>query len=396
MNDRVRSYARPEPAAKAAPHSLHLADPGPLATKESFLARARRTVTPPSLQDSAPLGTKVRLTDPRLAYHGALLPLETDDFTRGVRLARTMLVKNLYDSPGRSPNFAVDGPRLAGKSLLAARIGFAFQGLIDHHFPADADRHPVVYIHVPHDRSDALHWSLPFAEYFGLEHSRSPETMNHRSVDMTGPITRVMERAGTRLVIVDGIEYVRDNERQTAFDYLFQLQDALPRITFLFCGIGAQEILHHALGDHRSKAPAAGVDTLEPQGIPTLWVRPVPYTAAEPDQWCNVLDDAEKSLRLYKHQPGTPVQLAAYLHARTDGSMHALNQLCQAAQTSILQQTEAIDRELLETILTGYSDPTYNCLPALAEPATGDQDHHGSPDQAKPMEPDSHTEEPGL
>ncbi|GAA4980457.1 hypothetical protein GCM10025734_84090 [Kitasatospora paranensis] len=97
MNDHVR--ARPVPAAKAATHPLHLADPGPLATKEGFLARARRTVTPPGLQDSAPLGTKVRLTDPRLAYHGTLLPLETDDFARGVHLARTMLVKNLYDSP---------------------------------------------------------------------------------------------------------------------------------------------------------------------------------------------------------------------------------------------------------------------------------------------------------
>jgi hypothetical protein len=80
--------------------------------------------------------------------------------------------------------------------------------------------------------------------------------------------------------------------------------------------------------------------------------------------------------------------------------MHALNQLlCQAAQTSILHQTEAIDRKLLETILTGCNDPTYDCLPALAGPATGDQDNHGNngaPDQAKPMEPDSSTEEPDV
>jgi hypothetical protein len=378
------------------PTPPHLIDPGPLATKEGFLARARRSIVLPHLDDSAPPAS-VQLSDPRLVYHGDMPPLETFDSSRGLNLAKKMLVKNLFTTPGRSPNFAIDGPRLAGKSLLAAQIGFAFQGMVDQSYPEAEDRHPVVYIHVPHDRTDALHWSLPFAQYFGLEHSRSPETMNHRPVDMTGPITRIMQRSATRLVIVDGIEYLKDSERQIAFDYLFRLQDELPKVTYLFCGIGAQQILHHALGDHRSDAPAPGSDKLRPLNVPTLWVRPVPYTAAEPDQWYTLLNDAEANLRLRKHQPGTLLRLAAYLHQRTDGSMHALNQLLSlAAQTSILEKTETIDRDLLDSILTGYNDPQFDCLPALVHPTTEESDSDGAQVPTEPGQPEEDTPRPGA
>ena len=46
----------------------------------------------------------MRLTDPRLAYHGALLPLETDDFTRvlnvnllGVFLCTRFVAKHMIE-----------------------------------------------------------------------------------------------------------------------------------------------------------------------------------------------------------------------------------------------------------------------------------------------------------
>ncbi len=331
MNDTTGSLTTPAPAGAKLLTSGPF-DPGPLTTKEGFRARARRTNSPPDLQDCAPFGTKVTLSDPRLIYHGQLLPVETDDVDRGLKQARGLLLQNLTPGDGRGPNFVVDGPRLSGKSLLAALIALGFHTLVEKLSGPDRDRHPVVYINVPHDRSDDLHWSLPFADFLGVEHSRSPETMNHRPVDMTDPIVRIMQRARTRLVVIDGVEYIRSSERQTAFDYLLRLQDRLPRVTFLFCGIGAREIVRAGYGDRRSQAPAAGTVGPRPHSaVPTLWVRPVPYTKAEPDQWHKVLRLVEGNLRLYKHEPETLLGLAAYLHKRTDGSMHALNQLiCQA------------------------------------------------------------------
>ncbi|BAJ25866.1 MULTISPECIES: AAA family ATPase [Kitasatospora] len=360
MNDTTRQGTAPAPAGTS-PLPGGPFDPGPLTTKEGFRAQARRTYGPPDLQDCAPLGTKVTLSDPRLVYHGRLLPVVTDDVGAALKQARRLLVKNLTTGNGRGPNFVVDGPRLSGKSLLAALIALGFHALVDELYGPDPDRHPVVYINVPHDRSDDLHWSLPFADFLGIEHSRSPETMNHRPVDMTEPIVRVMQRAGTRLVVVDGVEYIRSSERQTAFDYLLRLQDRLPRVTFLFCGIGAREIIRAGYGDHRSQAPAAGTHAPRPHiAFPTLWVRPVPYTDAEPEQWHRVLGKVEENLRLYKHKPGTLRDLAAYLHGRTDGSMHVLDQLiCQAAQASILEGTEEIDKDLLDSVLTGYDDPAH-------------------------------------
>ncbi|WP_327380524.1 TniB family NTP-binding protein [Streptomyces sp. NBC_01207] len=360
MNDATRQRTAPTPAGASLLPSGPF-DPGPLTTKEGFRTQARRTSRPPDLQDCAPLGTKVTLSDPRLVYHGRLLPVETDDVAIAMNQARRLLLKNLTPGNGRGPNFVVDGPRLSGKSHLAALIALGFHALVEKSYGPDPDRYPVVYINVPHDRTDDLHWSLPFADFLGIEHSRSPETMNHRPVDMTEPVLRIMERARTRLVVVDGVEYIRSSERQTAFDYLLRLQDKLPGITFLFCGIGAREIVRTGYGDHRSQAPAAGTHGPRPHsGFPTLWVRPVPYTEADSEQWHRVLGKVEENLRLYKQEPGVLRNLAAYLHGRTDGSMHVLDQLiCQAAQASILEGTEKIDKDLLDSILTGYDDPAY-------------------------------------
>ncbi|MFB7379797.1 hypothetical protein ACFC6U_26160 [Kitasatospora purpeofusca] len=83
-----------------------------------------------------------------------------------------------------------------------------------------------------------LHRSPPFANFPGVEHSRAPKTMNHRPVDTTEPVVRTMRRAGTWLIVVDGVEYIRLSEQQAAVDYLLRLQDSVPRVTFLFCGIG--------------------------------------------------------------------------------------------------------------------------------------------------------------
>ncbi|GGU30069.1 hypothetical protein [Streptomyces violascens] len=109
---------------------------------------------------------------------------------------------------------------------------------------------------------------------------------------------------------------------------------------------------------HLGHAPAPGTQAIPAHSpVPVLWVRPGPYTRAQPDQWQSVLAATENNLRLH-HQPGTLVKLAAYLHRRTQGYMPTLHQLiCQAAQAAIEDGTETITLDHLDTLHTGHHDP---------------------------------------
>lgn len=335
--------------------------PGRLTTKEGWSAYAHRILEAPDLQDCAPLGTIVGDNDRRMLYHGEMLPVDTPDLGDGLLDARRILRVNRRRTAGRRTNIVIDGHRGAGKTLLLCTIGRAIQGMAELE-PGAEERIPVVYIDVPLERDDTLHWSLPFADFLGIEH-RTPASMREqpsgkgvqeeRSVDMTKAVTRVMAAAGTELILVDNIHQLSEPERAVAFEYFFTLQDQT-RASFIFCGIGAREVVHAAYQQHHSKLPRKG-DTIDSE-LPVLWVGPVPYN----EDWISVLKRIEEDLRLYKHQPGTLTTpaMAQYLHKRTGGGyMDTLNLLiCQAAQLAIEDGTEAITRETLDQIRAGRGD----------------------------------------
>lgn len=74
---------------------------------------------------------------------------------------------------------------------------------------------------------------------------------------------------------------------------------------------------------------------------------PFPYQ----QEWAALVATLEAALRLHHHRPGTLTTLDKYLHQRTGGMIGSLSHLIRAAAlTAVLDQTEAIDRELLDRI----------------------------------------------
>ncbi|MFE1367220.1 AAA family ATPase [Streptomyces anulatus] len=328
-----------------------------LTTREGWDAAATRTLQAPDLADCAPKGTRVGPRDPRLMYHGEMLPVITPALRRGLLDARRQLRKNRFSSVGRSTNMIIDGDRGTGKTTLLVQIGRGFQGLIEADLGPDANRIPVIYLSVPPERETNLHWSLPFAEFLGLNHTLNAADRTRRPADMTEPVAHVMAHARTQLVLVDGVDRIRDNEITGAFDYFEALQDRT-RATFVFCGTGAREIVHDARNSKRRKSLPAGIKGKTSfSDLPVLWAGAIPYG----DDWHSCVQGFEEDLRLHDHQPSTLVKLSRYLHKRTGGYIDSLNDLiCQAAQEAIetahLTGTEAITRKLLDDIRIGRGD----------------------------------------
>lgn len=349
---------RPLPGALAEARTAQDPNTLLLSTREGFDAFVHRIIVAPDLQDCAPMGTVPAPGDPRMSYHAEMLPVMTPGLRRGLLDARRMLRAGQSRAIGRPLTAVIDGDRGAGKSTLLALIGRGHQGLIEKMSGPDPDRIPVIYINVPANRDSTLHWSLPFAEFLGLDHTRpvGRGREDYRSTDMTIAITHVMRHSSTRLVLIDGVERIRESELRTAFDYFQALQDQT-QATFIYCGTGACDIVQDARNDSRRAAlplTSAGRRPGYDSELPVLWVNRIPYSPKDPAEWESVVGAFDDDLRLFKHTKGSLVSLSEYLHQRTGGYIDSLNHLiCQAAQEAIDNGTEALTRDLLDDINIG-------------------------------------------
>lgn len=332
-------------------------DPPLLTTQEGWNLTASRRLAPLKRADWAPKGTKVGPRDPRLMYHSEMLPVVTPALWRGLLDARRELRRNRFLSVGRATDMIIDGDRGTGKSTLLVQIGRGFQGLIESDLGPDPNRIPVVFVTTPPERENNLHWSLPFAEFLGLNHTLNANDRTRRTADMTEPVAHVMRQARTRLVLIDGINRIEDNEITAAFSYFEALQDRT-NVTFIFCGTGAREIVHEARYDKRRKnLPDVVKGKTYFSDLPVLWAGVIPYG----EDWHSVVQGFDEDLCLYDHKPGTLLKLSRYLHQRTGGYIASLSNLvCQAAQEAIVTAaetgTEAVTKQLLDDIRIGLGD----------------------------------------
>lgn len=69
------------------------------------------------------------------------------------------------------------------------------------------------------------------------------------------------------------------------------------------------------------------------------------------EQWQALIAALEASLRLHQHAPGSLIELAGYLHHRSNGMIGSLLRLVRAAAVqAVLDGSEAITRATLESI----------------------------------------------
>ncbi|WP_416972248.1 ATP-binding protein [Streptomyces sp. 4F14] len=345
-----------KPVGSASPPALFTPlDPELLTVRAGLMDFVHRRLEPPDLQDCAPQGTKVTDTDPRMMYHGELLPVSTPDVTRGLKDARRALRTNRFRPVGKRMSMIIDG--CAGKTTLLLQIARAYQGILELERRPDDEWTPVVYINVPPRHEHNLDWSLPFADFFDMDHTINLDKRTYRSTDMTEPVVHAMRESRTSLILIDGINRIHDNDLAAAFDYFDCLQARL-RVSIIYCGRGATDIVNEGLHNRRRGERPRTSEQFR-STLPVMWIRPIPFSEGDEEDWRSVLLRYDKNLRLYNHVPGAEalLEFEEELHERTGGYMDTLDQLlCQTAQQAIEDGTEAITKELLDDMLVGRTD----------------------------------------
>lgn len=76
-------------------------------------------------------------------------------------------------------------------------------------------------------------------------------------------------------------------------------------------------------------------------------------------EWKSLVAAMEGTLRLHRHNAGALVAEAKYLHQRTGGMIGSLAHLIRsAAIRSMLDESESVTRELMDTVLIDYAAQT--------------------------------------
>lgn len=201
-----------------------------------------------------------------------------------------------------------------------------------------------------------MDWSLPLADFFGMDHTVNIDKRTYRSTDMTEPVIHAMRESRTSLLLVDGIDRIHDSDLTGAFDYFDCLQARL-RLSVIYSGRGATDIVNEGLHNRRrSERPRTSEQFRS--SLPVMRINPIPFHAGQEEGWRTVLRAYDSNLRLYDHEPGSLLDLEEELHERTGGYMDTLDQLiCQTAQQAIEDETEAITKEALDDMFVGRNDP---------------------------------------
>ncbi|BFV54928.1 hypothetical protein KCMC57_up63560 [Kitasatospora sp. CMC57] len=334
-------------------------EPELMTIRSGWDAGVRCPVVAPDLQDCAPAGTKLGEDDPRVLYHASLGLVATPDVERGLKVARRLLRVNRGCVQARVHG-AVDGERGTGKTALAHLIGRGHQGRIEQLYGIDPNRIPVICVNAPPSRDDAVNWSAQIAVFLGWDLYRRDVDGKAllRMKDWTGPVVHVMRASRTRLILVDGVDRLRNSDIQPTFDF-FDFLAAEIGLTVFWCGTGAREILHEARGE-RSPALPRPTDTRHTptprNSVPTLWVNPLPYS----EVWGRTLHGFDEKLRLHHHKRQGLLEHAALLYRMTEGRMeHLAPLISMAAQIAIEDGTEAITAETLEEAADFLDHPTF-------------------------------------
>lgn len=315
----------------------------PLSTRQGWTSFARQTAPQPpellAVEDRKRLDRlELELYDEaRQQHHCQLLLVATPDIRRIAGTGSKLVMHNRRKQLGRR-GLLVSGASGTGKSTSITQLGKKFQIDIERRWPSDPDRIPVVYIVVPPDAGPKS-LATEMARFLGLPvgHHDNPQQVAHA-------VSEVMGKVGTGMVLVDEIHRLdlTTKKGKDASDQLKYFFDTIPA-TFVYAGLDLEE-----------SNLFSGVRGRQILGrfVP-IRTGPFAYrTEADKQDWIKLVATMEQTLRLHRHKPGTLVEQAAYLHARTGGMIGSLDQLIyDAANDAITDGAERITKAHLEGVL---------------------------------------------
>lgn len=316
----------------------------PLATKEgwaSFTAQAATSAAPrllPAADFERLDGLEREVYNAaRQDYHSTLLLVATPDIKKIITTGSKLLINNRGKQLGRR-GLLVSGASGTGKSTSITQLGKKFQIETERRTGVGGDRVPVVYIVCPADATPKM-LATEMAIFLGLPVAErdSPQSVAHT-------VAAVMRRVGTGLVLVDEIHrlYLSGKRGRDASDQLKYFFDTISA-TFVYAGLDLAET---GMFDGVRGRQIAG------RFIPVT-TGPFTHRGADAQRdWAKLVATMEQALRLHRHKPGTLIELAPYLHARTGGMIGSLDQLIHdAANDAIADGTERITKNHLDEVI---------------------------------------------
>jgi len=95
------------------------------------------------------------------------------------------------------------------------------------------------------------------------------------------------------------------------------------------------------------------------------------------DEWRSMVATMEQALRLHRHEPGSLVAQARYLHQRTGGLISSLSHIVRAtAICAIAEGSEQITRGLLDGIVVDHA--TESAAPKPPRPREAASERRGA------------------
>jgi hypothetical protein len=276
----------------------------------------------------------------RIAWLAADVVLETKDTKALERQTRITLARNAAQTATARRGLALSGAAGLGKSTAALLIGKRHEKRMQAKTGrGDANHAPVVYAVVPPGTTPKM-MMLAFANWLGLI-VRNKSTAQ----DITEQVVAGLRDLGTTLVIVDEVHNLKTNssigaEAASALKAFSERLDA----TFLYAGIDL--LTSDLFAGHMGRQIKARmiVHEMSPYGY---------GSQAQRDEWTELVLGLESLLPLAKHREGSLEAHTTYLYDRTGGSIGSLRALLSdAAIAAIQEESEKVDRQLLDSIKT--------------------------------------------
>ncbi|NEC91089.1 TniB family NTP-binding protein [Streptomyces sp. SID12501] len=307
-----------------------------------------------------------RLNRDRNRYHSALVLAWTPAVQHFETEITELLAANEMAPPGARLGLLIDGPPTVGKSTLVKMIGRKFEQDLREDFPERFAPErlgvyvPVVYISLT-DQVTPKQISIAIARYLSTSTSGTKDTIDDR-------VLTALTACGTQLIIFDDLHFLDCSlkDGRASNDHIKFLANHAP-CTIIGTGVDLEDSPLLSEGgptgpvkrNARVKSPPSSGPRTQTAG--RFSRQELNAFALDSEQhileWVGVIHSLEKVLALYNHEDGSLTRKHwRYLHERTNGSIAGLHALIRRSAVRAVQQgTEAITREIMDSIVLSYA-----------------------------------------
>ncbi|MFP8962588.1 TniB family NTP-binding protein [Streptomyces nanhaiensis] len=328
------------------------ADDGPFEPVTTWVGWERYVQSAPAGEEAEDSGWS---TEERLDYHSRFVVVATPAMEQVKRQLRMALLVNRRQRGTARRGLILSGPPSTGKTTTLMELGRIFELSQRLKHPGAQDRLPVVFVAVPPASTPKMLVS-EFARFLGI-----PVLQRMNQAAITDAVCAALCELRTQLVLVDDIHLLNTRTRAGAetSDQIKHLGERIPA-TFVYAGVDVHD--SPLLTGPRGQQLAGRFKLLHND--------PLPYgTGAQRRVWEDLLRTMEGALRLRNHRRETLPAQAAYLHRRTAGVLGSLSHLLrEAAVTSVLDGSERITRDVLESIELDIRAEQQALAPQTASP----------------------------